>query len=67
MPYKDNIELVVTDKHTNSIKYIEKLIYIYLLLYYIIALSLILSTLQIRPQLVKHYPIKWDSDNDKLL
>ena len=47
----------------HAIKYIYKLIHIYLLL----ALSQILSTLQIIPHLVCHKPTKWDNDNHILL
>ena len=47
----------------HAIKPIWKLIYIYLLVYYIIALSQILSILQIILHLVCHKPTKWDSEN----
>ena len=40
----------------HAIKYMQKLIYSLLLLYYIIALSQILSTLQIIPHFVSHKP-----------
>ena len=51
----------------HAIKYIWKVICIYLSLYHIIALSQILSSLQMILHLVGHKPTKWDSDNHLLL